>query len=64
MEQCHNNWDLIAFEADVHTGAVVAKCPLHAPFHVCLAVTVPTLLSRLPRNLLVSWPPNAAADGG
>ena len=53
-------------EADVNVrsrGSVVrTKCPLHTPFRVCLAVIVPTLLSRLPANLLASWPPNAAAD--
>lgn len=53
-------------EADVNVrsraSVVRTKCPLHTPFHVCLAVIVLTLLLKLPVNLLASWPPNAAAD--
>lgn len=53
-------------EADVNVrsraSVVHTKCPLHIPFHVCLAVIVLTLLSKLPVNLPASWPPNAAAD--
>ena len=62
MEECHNSWDMKQTSTQEPSKLVVAKCPLHTPFHVCLAVIVPTLLSRLPMNLLASWPPNVAAD--